>query len=118
VAANEPEVGRFERCVEGLSVFGERRIGLEQEFFLVDERGALSDRADEFLDRCQKVAEAAGKDPGGFAPECSPYMVEINTPLAHSLAELSCQYLDRVELALRSGWELGLRLYPLATYPA
>jgi carboxylate-amine ligase len=45
-------------------------------------------------------------------------MVEINTPPAHSLAELSRKYLDRVELALRSGWELGLRLYPLATYPA
>jgi carboxylate-amine ligase len=117
VTASKPEVERFERCFEDLSVIGERCIGLEQEFFLVNERGALSERADEFLDRCQKVAEAAGEDPGCFAPECSPYMVEINAPPAHSLAELSREHLERVQLALIAGWELGLRLYPLATYP-
>ena len=103
--------------MEDLSRFGKRRIGIEQEFFLVDERGALSNRADEFLDRCQKLAEAEGKDPGAFDPECSPYLVEINAPPARSLAELSREYLDHVDLALRSGRELGLRLYPLATYP-
>lgn len=35
-----------------------RRIGLEQEFFLVDEAGSLSDRADEFLKSCQFIAQA------------------------------------------------------------
>ena len=30
-----------------------RRVGLEQEFFLVDRKGALSDLADPFLRRCQ-----------------------------------------------------------------
>ncbi len=97
--------------------YNERCTGLEQEFFLVDTRGVLSNRADEFLAHCWEAAKAAGIDPEGFAPECSGCLVEINTPPAYSLAELSREYLDRVELALESGRELGLRLYPLATYP-
>ena len=35
-----------------LCIFEDRRIGMEQEFFLVDEAGAPSNRADEFLARC------------------------------------------------------------------
>jgi gamma-glutamyl:cysteine ligase YbdK (ATP-grasp superfamily) len=58
-----------------LTVFEHRRIGLEQEFFLVDERGILSNRADEFLDECRETAHAAGRDPRCFAPECARSMV-------------------------------------------
>src|SRR5215203_84379 len=95
----------------------DRCVGLEQEFFLVEDSGALSNRADEFLARCQEVAHALGRDPGSCAPECSKSMVEIKTPPAHSLEELSREYLKSLELALDAGRELGLRLYPLATYP-
>ena len=45
-----------------------RRIGLEQEFFLVDHRGALRDLADPFLWRCQEAARAKGLDPHCFKP--------------------------------------------------
>ena len=100
-----------------MTVFEHRRIGLEQEFFLVDERGILSNRADEFLDECREAAHAAGRDPGCFAPECARSMVEANTPPVHSLAELAREYLTSLELALDAGRELGLQLYPLATYP-
>jgi hypothetical protein len=100
-----------------LSTFGDRCIGLEQEFFLVDVRGVLSDRADEFLARCQEAAKAAGRDPEGFAQEISESMVEVKTPPVYSLDELSREYLADLELALESGRELGLRLYPLASYP-
>ena len=58
-----------------------------------------------------------GRDPEDFAPECATYMVEINMPPAYSLSELSRTYLDSLELALEAGRKLGLRLYPLATYP-
>ncbi|MCA1737845.1 MAG: glutamate--cysteine ligase, partial [Actinobacteria bacterium] len=92
-------------------------MGLEQEFFLVDEDGILSNRADEFLDLCQKAARMSGRDPEGFAPECARSMIEINTPPVHSLAELSREYTTSLELALDAGRNLGLRLYPLATYP-
>ncbi len=94
-----------------------RRIGLEQEFFLVDEAGVISNRADEFLQRCQEVAEAAGRSPAYFAPEWVKSMIEINTPPAYSVTELAREYLSNLKLALQVGRELNLRLYPLSTYP-
>ena len=94
-----------------------RHVGLEQEFFLVDEDGVLSNRADEFLTRCREAAVAAGRDPGSYAPECARSMVEINTPPVYTFDELSREYLASLELALDAGRDLGLRLYPLATYP-
>jgi len=100
-----------------LTTLENRCVGLEQEFFLVDEYGVLSNRADEFLAWCQEVAEATGRDPESYAPECARSMVEINTPPVYSLEELSHEYLANLELALDAGRELGLRLYPLATYP-
>ena len=42
----------------------ERRVGLEQEFFLVDGDGVPSDRADEFLVRCWELTERAETGPG------------------------------------------------------
>ena len=54
-----------------LTTLEDRRVGLEQEFFLVDEDGVLSNRADEFLTRCREAAVAAGRDPGSYAPECA-----------------------------------------------
>ena len=100
-----------------MNPFGERCIGLEQEFFLVDATGVLSNRASEFLTLCREAAETLGRDPEDFAPECATYMVEINVPPAYSLSELSRTYLESLELALEVGRKLGLRLYPLATYP-
>ncbi len=91
----------------------ERRIGIEQELFLVDERGRTSDLADEFLARCLE----AGGDEGSFVEECSRGMFEINTPPADTLTSLSTGYLNRLELALRVGREIGVRLFPLAAYP-
>ena len=95
----------------------DRRVGLEQEFFLVDEDGILSNRADEFLTRCREAAVAVGRDPESYAPECARSMVEINTPPVYTLDDLSREYLASLELALDAGRDLGLRLYPLATYP-
>ena len=95
----------------------ERRIGLEQEFFLVEEAGAPSNSADDFLSRYQEMAQEAGLDSEALAGECAKGMVEINTPPAYSVEDLAKAYLELLNLALRAGWELGVRLYPLATYP-
>jgi len=95
----------------------ERRVGLEQEFFLVDGAGEPSDRADEFLSCCRKMTERAGLEPESLAGEYGRGMVEITTPPASSVEELADAYLERLALALRAGRELGVRLYPLATYP-
>lgn len=83
----------------------------------MDEGGILSDRADEFLALCRERAEGAGLRPDGFLPECAKHMVEVNTPPARSPGELGEAYLGNLGLALGAGRELGLRLYPLATYP-
>ena len=90
-----------------------RRAGLEQEFFLIEESGLPSERADEFLEHCR---EAAGS-PACFAPEFMKGLVEVNTPPVHTLAELEREYVENLRLALGAARTLGLRLYPLGTYP-
>ncbi|MCP6758914.1 MAG: hypothetical protein NHB32_09145 [Fischerella sp. CENA71] len=76
----------------------ERRIGLEQEFFLVDEEGVISDRTDEFLQGCHLMAEAQGCNPRYFVPEFVKCMVEINTPPAYTGTELAKEYLNNLKL--------------------
>jgi gamma-glutamyl:cysteine ligase YbdK (ATP-grasp superfamily) len=100
-----------------LGAMKQRRIGIEQEFFLVDGEGVLSNRADEFLTRCRERAGEEGLSPEGFAGEVSKNMVEINTPPARTIADLAEAYLSSLDLARRAGRELGVRLYPLSTYP-
>jgi gamma-glutamyl:cysteine ligase YbdK (ATP-grasp superfamily) len=100
-----------------LGAMEQRRIGIEQEFFLVDEEGVPSDRADEFLVRCRETAGEEGLSPEGFVGEVSWSMVEINTLPARTVADLAEAYLASLDLALRAGRELKVRLYPLSTYP-
>lgn len=92
-----------------------RRVGLEQEFFLVERSGLPSERSDEFLDRCDEEKEPGG--PARFAPEFVKGLVEVNTSPARTLAELEREYVENLRLALRAARALGLRLYPLGTYP-
>ncbi len=92
----------------------DRRIGLEQEFFLVDASGRPSERADEFLERCRA---ATGQDSACFAPEFVTGLVEVNTPPVRTLSDLEREYTQNLLLALRTAHSLGLRLYPLGTYP-
>jgi Glutamate-cysteine ligase family 2(GCS2) len=94
-----------------------RRIGLEQEFFLVDRRGMLSDLADPFLSQCQEAAQTEGLDPHCFKAECVKSLVEIATPPSSGLKDLADNYLNNLDLALKVASELGLALYPLGTYP-
>ena len=90
---------------------------MEQEFFLVDEEGFLSERGDDFLARCHEAAEDAGLSPGSFVSECTTSMVELNTTPAATLSGLKREYFAVMDLALGAGREVGVRLYPLATYP-
>src|SRR3712207_4653163 len=96
----------------------DRSIGLEQEFFLVEESGEPSTRADEFLERCRERSEREGEDGAAcLAPEWVKGVVEVNTPPVRSLEDLDEKYASNVRLAVRSAREIGLRLYPLGTYP-
>lgn len=95
----------------------DRRVGLEQEFFLVEDSGLLSDRADEFLEQCGETPDGKGSDLACVAPEFVKGLVEIYTPPVEDLAELEREYLGTLKAALRAARSLGLRLYPLGTYP-
>jgi gamma-glutamyl:cysteine ligase YbdK (ATP-grasp superfamily) len=94
-----------------------RRIGLEEEFFIVDGDGVIVDRADDLLDCCHQLAESAGCNPEHFAPEFVKSMVEINTAPAASVSELANDYLRNLQLMLEAAKSLHLRLYPLSQYP-
>ncbi|HET7272815.1 MAG TPA: glutamate-cysteine ligase family protein [Rubrobacter sp.] len=95
----------------------DRRFGLEQEFFLLESSGVTSERADEFLERCRAATEAESGSAACFAPEFVKGLVEINTPPVHTLSALEREYARNLRLALRTARSLGLRLYPLGTYP-
>jgi gamma-glutamyl:cysteine ligase YbdK (ATP-grasp superfamily) len=94
-----------------------RRMGLEQEFFLVDRRGEPRDLADLFLWECREAARAEGVDPQCFEAESVKGLVEITTPPSYGVVEMTSHYLRNLDLALRVAAELGLALYPLGTYP-
>ena len=93
------------------------RLGLEQEFFIVDLEGWLSHRADEFLASCVHLAQQEDRDGDCFAPEFVKSIVEINTVPANNFAELTTEYLDLLKILLNAAKELDLRVYPLSTYP-
>ena len=95
----------------------DRRAGLEQEFFLVENSGRPSRRADEFLDACRTKTEAGSGSAACFAPEFVFGLVEVNTPPVYALSDLEREYAQNLDLALRTARSLGLRLYPLGTYP-
>ena len=93
------------------------RLGLEQEFFIVDREGFLSHRADEFLASCDRISQQKGREADCFAPEFVKSIVEINTVPANNFTELKTEYLDLLEVLLAAAKELDLRVYPLSTYP-
>jgi carboxylate-amine ligase len=74
-------------------------------------------RADEFLERCRAMTEDESGSAACFAPEFVLGLVEVNTPPVQALSDLEREYARNLEVALRTARSLGLRLYPLGTYP-
>ena len=93
------------------------RLGLEQEFFIVDPEGFLSHRADEFLESCWSIAKKQNRSADCFAPEFVKSILEINTVPVDSFSELTAEYLDLLQILLAVAKKLDLRVYPLSTYP-
>jgi gamma-glutamyl:cysteine ligase YbdK (ATP-grasp superfamily) len=109
--------GAARQIAEGSPARDHRLVGLEQEFFLVDEAGAISHRADEFLACSRDEAVRERMNSCHFKAECAKNLVEINAGPKRSLAALAEEHRQNVRLGLRVGRRLGLRLYPLGTYP-
>ncbi len=93
------------------------RLGLEQEFFIVDPEGFLSHRADEFLAGCWDIAKQSDRSEDCFAPEFVKSIIEINTVPVNNFKELTAEYLDLLQILLEVAKKLDLRVYPLSTYP-
>ena len=93
------------------------RLGLEQEFFIVEPEGFLSHRADELLASCDRLAQQKKRSGDCFAPEFVKNIIEINTVPVNNFAELTAEYLSLLENLLEAAKELNLRVYPLSTYP-
>ena len=93
------------------------RLGLEQEFFIVDPEGFLSHRADEFLAGCWDIAKQRNRSADCFAPEFVKSIIEINTVPVNNFRELTAEYLDLLQILLEVAKKLDLRVYPLSTYP-
>lgn len=94
-----------------------RRLGLEQEFFVVDLQGESSDRADELIATCRQLASKAGLNSDQFCAEWVKNLLEIATPPAESVEQLARDYLQAIEIALAAATQLDLQLYPLSVYP-
>lgn len=77
----------------------------------------LSDRADDFLELCEGKPQREGSALACVAPEFVRGLVEIYTPPVRDLAQLEREYLRNLKAALGAARSLGLRLYPLGTYP-
>ena len=92
-------------------------LGLEQEFFIVNPEGFISQRADEFLEACWSIAKERDRSTDCFAPEFVKSIIEINTVPVDSFAELIEEYLDLLNILLEVARKLELRIYPLSTYP-
>jgi gamma-glutamyl:cysteine ligase YbdK (ATP-grasp superfamily) len=102
---------------EGSAGLPVARIGLEQEFFLVDRKGEPRALADLFLWGCREAARAEGLDPRCFKAESVKGLVEICTPPSYGIGEMTRNYLGNLGLALGVASDLDLALYPLGTYP-
>ena len=95
----------------------DRKLGLEQEFFLVEPDGRVSDAADAVLARCETLQKDAGLSGERFQPEWVRNMLEVCTPPCGSCEELAGEYLATVRVAMEAAHAEGLRLYPLSSYP-
>jgi carboxylate-amine ligase len=82
------------------------RLGLEQEFFIVDLEGFLSHRADEFLECCCHLAKQQNRFTDCFAPEFVKSIVEINTVPVNNFRELTAEYLNLLRILLKAAQDL------------
>lgn len=95
----------------------DRRLGMEQEFFIVDPEGESANRADELVELCQSIAEENDLDSSCFEREWVKNILEIATPPCSTIDEVASSYATILKTAISAANELDLRLYPLSVYP-
>ena len=94
-----------------------RKIGLEQEFFVVNPAGEPSQRSDELVAQCRILAQERGLATDNFETEWVKNILEINTPPAESLDALEQSYFQILQVAIEAAHQIDVRLYPYSVYP-
>ncbi|MFH1664410.1 MAG: hypothetical protein ABH986_06460 [archaeon] len=85
-------------------------IGLETEFFLLNENGFMVSKADEILESMKKTNSSVIK-------ECAKNMIELGVFPSEKIYKISMNYLDELQELIDSAEKHSLMLYPLGTYP-
>ena len=94
-----------------------RRLGLEQEFFVVQRDGEPAHSVDGMLEECRRLASKQDIDAECFGPEWVKNIFELATPPCGDSGELAETYIRNLQVAMAAAAEHDLRLYPLAVYP-
>lgn len=95
----------------------DRRLGLEQEFFVVEPAGEASQRADDLVRACRELGSQYGLSETNFTTEWVKNILEVNTPPAPTPEELATSYYQILNVALEAARQIGVRLYPYSVYP-
>jgi carboxylate-amine ligase len=88
------------------------KLGLELEFFLIDEDGFIANRADDVLRKLRKLDTTFS-----FRREVSKSMIEMNGFPRRRVEKAAKGVLDNIELLNETVRKLDLYLLPTGTYP-
>jgi len=85
-------------------------LGLESEFFCLNENGFMVSKADE-------VIETSKKNKIPVIKECAKNMLELGVYPSVKIYNISMNYLDALQGLIDSAEKNNVMLYPLGTYP-
>ena len=88
------------------------KLGLEFEFFLIDETGRITNQADNLLKKLRKLDTAYS-----FRKEFSHSQIEMNGFPRRRVENAARGILNNLEILNKTARDLGLYLYPHGTYP-
>ena len=89
-------------------------IGLEAEFFILDKKGRIVDKADVILKKLNKKKQIIGSE---IVKEVGKSMIEVGSYPHESSVDTMQSLIKNIKTLIYTADEEGLRLCPLGTYP-
>jgi hypothetical protein len=89
-------------------------IGLEAEFFILDKKGKIVDKADVILNKLNKKKHILGSE---IVKEVGKSMIEVGSYPHESSVDTMQSLIKNIKTLIYVADEEGLRLCPLGTYP-
>ena len=89
-------------------------IGLEAEFFILDKKGKIVDKADLILKKLNKKKQILGSE---IIKEVGKSMIEVGSYPHESSVDTMQSLIKNIKTLIYTADEEGLRLCPLGTYP-